>query len=101
MEDKILLTQSSDWGKVAKEIIALKEEDLKGYKSLGRGFGINIYHCLQLANKHCKNFMDRAAGFRIIKDEEHTRMFFNVTGREYISVEFYEKIVQATEHSQR
>jgi len=92
VQKKILLTKSSNWGRVAKEITELSEENLKECKLLGKGFGIDIYHCLYLANKHCKDFMDRVAGFRVIKDDEQAKIFSETTGKEYISVEFYETI---------
>ena len=92
MQNKILLTQSSNWGKVAKEITELSEENLKECKLLGKSYGIHIYHCLYLANKYCKDFMDRVVGFRVIKDDEQAKIFSKTTGKEYISVDFYENI---------
>ena len=101
MENKILLTMHSDQGELTKEIFELAEENLREYKILGKGLGINMSHCLQLANKHCNGFLNRVVRYRVVKDDEQAKMLASVTKKEYIAVEFYEKIVQTTEHNQR
>jgi len=92
MENKYLLIMHSNWGDLTKEIIELSEENSKDYKVLGKGYGINIDHCLQLANKYCEGFLNRVVGYRIINNDKRTKMFSTATKKECIAVEFYEKI---------
>lgn len=90
---KITLTDTlSDGKKREKEIRELSAEEIKYCRLLGKGMGRDFYHCLYLADKHCKNFRERVIGFRIIKDDKIAGMFAQATNLEYIAVEFFEKI---------
>lgn len=91
MGNKILLTQDSEWGSTVKEIIELAEKDLINYKLLGRSFGVSVNHCLQMATTHCKNFIERAVGFRNVENNDQIKIFSKATGKQYMSIEFYEK----------
>jgi hypothetical protein len=75
-----------------KKYIELTEKETKNYKFIGRGSGESIGLCFFLAHKHCKNFEERCVGYRVLRGDKVASMFSEVIGKEYISVEFYEKI---------
>ncbi len=74
-----------------KKLIELTEEEAKKYKVIGKASGISLGMCFFLAHKHCNNLRARCVGYRIIEKDKMASMFSGVTGKEYISVEFYEK----------
>lgn len=74
-----------------KKLVELTEEEARKYKSIGKASGVSLGMCFFLAHKHCNNFRERCVGYRIIKEDEMASMFTKVTGKEYMSVEFYEE----------
>lgn len=59
---------------------------------LGTASGINMEHCLILGRKYKKDFDKRVVAYRLIENDKITKMFEEVVKKDYIAVEFYEKI---------
>jgi hypothetical protein len=60
------------WEKILNEI---PSQQVDRCALLGEAEGIDLSHCLYLANKHCRDFFDVVAGYR----RERPRMFFTKT----------------------
>ena len=75
---------------IAKEVRELSEEETKGYKSIGKGYGNSFGFCLYMAHQHCKNFRGRVLGYRIVEDDAIKATMEQAMNSEYMSVEFFE-----------
>ena len=60
------------WEKLVSEV---SPEQAATLTRLGEAEGIDLSHCIYLANKHCKGFFDAVVGYR----RERPRMFFTKT----------------------
>src|SRR5450759_4331961 len=67
----------------------IADEDLPRYRSLGSGVGGSFILAFSPGTRHCPDFEDRVAGFRIEKGELAATLE-RETGRSYLSVRFYE-----------
>lgn len=76
------------------EEIALRElsnEDLANKSLLGSSYGIDFFHCLSIASRHCENFLDRVTGYYFPQEDETSRIFREETQYPIgIRVDFYE-----------
>lgn len=80
---------------IEREIKELSDEEIKNCKYLGKSVGLNIGHCLSLANKYCKDFIIRVYGFKEIENDSKAKIYSEVTKQNYIAVEFFEKTTKA------
>ncbi|HUC01449.1 MAG TPA: hypothetical protein VMA75_00900 [Candidatus Paceibacterota bacterium] len=60
------------WEKIVSEV---SPEQAAALTRLGEAEGIDLSHCIYLANKHCKGFFDLVTGYR----RERPRMPFTKT----------------------
>ncbi len=60
-----------------------------GIRSLGRAYGIDIGHCIHLAIRYSKNFIERVKSYRIIDDDKQLEEIRKVQSGT-IAIEFYE-----------
>ena len=74
----------------AKTLYRLEEGEEKYYNLLGEGCGIDLIHCCILGGKYKENFWERVFAYKISLNREQADMIEKITGKHYISVEFYE-----------
>lgn len=86
----ILGANTPDGEKPDKVICQLVKEDIDKFKSLGKAFGINMGHCLDIGLKHKENFWERVCAYTISQDDEEAKKFSQATGKNYFCVEFFE-----------
>ncbi len=74
-----------------KVICRFGKKMARHFKDFGkRAIGTSIYHCIQLAHHHEPNFWERVVGYRVITNSKEVDLYAKETGKEYISVAFYE-----------
>jgi len=83
-KERCLIIKRSEKGKkvTSKKIKEINEKRVKGYKLMGKAEGMNLFHCLHLGSKYCKNFYDRVVAYLIVKPTK---------GKNNFTVAFYEK----------
>lgn len=87
----------SDGSTESKEIYEIEEKEIGNYRLLGEAVGINMDHCVALGLRHKEGFWQRVYGYRIIKNEAKTKMFFeamekiNPEAEQYVTACFYER----------
>ena len=84
-----LRRQEADGTKRAKTIYPVPDDQLGEYRSLGRAVGESYGLAVYEAVLHCEHFFDRVAGYRLVHGSE-LDMMERVTGRSFVSIEFYE-----------
>ena len=82
----------SDGSVEKKEMPAIEEKDISGYRLLGESIGLNVSYCAQLASKHTNNFWNRVCGYRVTQKLNRPEMAGGVDlgVNSYIAVCFYE-----------
>ena len=68
----------------------LEDGEEQYYTILGTGYGINFAHCFSMGAKNKEKFWEGVFAYKIIPNGEHANLLEQVTGEDYISVEFYE-----------
>lgn len=66
----------------ARKVRELSENESKKFKQHGPAWGMNVGHCMYLANKFWKEFKERVCGYRVIPSDRKDCP---------VSVIFYEK----------
>ena len=87
---KIGKTFTTDGHREEKERYCLEDGEERFYNILGTGYGINLVHCFSMGAKNKENFWERVFAYKIIPNREPANLMKRVTGKDYISVEFYE-----------
>lgn len=83
-----------------KEIYELPEEDSFKYRLMGQSIGINMDHCVILGTNHAIDFWHRVYGYKIVQNDEKTKMMEDAMRKikpeieHYISVCFYERFAE-------
>lgn len=75
-----------------EKLIEISDEEVKNYKRLGSACAESFSLCLYEGSRHCENFMERVVAYRILENNEIARTMSEVLHKEFIAVEFFEKL---------
>ncbi|MDX9913680.1 MAG: hypothetical protein RBS77_03820 [Candidatus Moranbacteria bacterium] len=87
---EIIRRESPDGATEEAVIYGLEDGEEQYYRILGTGYGVNFAHCFSMGHKNKENFWERVFAYKISLNREQADMIEKITGKHYISVEFYE-----------